>query len=111
MRTTTTLAVSKAFCTHWGSSYVPPTFLRSDNGTQFTAKFFIEVCRELGIAKVFTTYYSLQTICQVERFNRTILNSLRTYVANSQTDWDDYTAAITFGYNYRVHASLGYAPF
>jgi hypothetical protein len=26
-------------------------------------------------------------------------------------NWDDYTAAITFGYNSRVHASLGYAAF
>ena len=111
MRTTTALAVAKAFCTHWVFAYGPPKFLLSDNGTQFTAKFFIEVCRELGIAKVFTTAYSPQTNGQVERFNRTILNALRTYVANSQTDWDDYTAAITFGYNSRVHASLGYAPF
>jgi Integrase core domain/Integrase zinc binding domain len=111
MRTTTSLAVSKAFCTHWCFAYGPPTFLLSDNGTQFTAKFFIELCRELGIAKVFTTAYSPQTNGQVDRFNRTILNASRTYVANSQTDWDYYTAAITFGYNSRVHASLGYSPF
>jgi hypothetical protein len=58
-----------------------------------------------------TTSYSPQTNGQVERFNRTILNALRTFVAKSQTDWDDYTAAITFGYNSRVHASLGFAPF
>jgi Integrase zinc binding domain len=51
MRTTTALAVAKAFCPHWGFAYGPPKFLPSDNGTQFTAKFFIEVCRELGIAK------------------------------------------------------------
>jgi Integrase zinc binding domain len=43
MRTTTALAVSKAFCTHFGFDYDPPKVLLSDNGTQFTAKFFIEV--------------------------------------------------------------------
>jgi transposase InsO family protein len=109
MRTTTALAGAKAFCTHWDFAYGPPKFLLSDNGTQFTAKLFIEVCRESGIAKVFTTAYSPQTNGQVQRFKRTILNALRTYVANSQTDWGDYTAAITFGYNYIVHASLAYA--
>jgi transposase InsO family protein len=111
MRKTTALAVAKALCTHWVFAYGPPKFLLTDNGTQFTAKFFIEVCRELGIAKVFTTAYSPQANGQVERFNRTILNTLRTYVAKSQTDWDYYPAAITFGYNSRVHASLAFAPF
>ena len=111
MRTTTALAVAKAFCTHWVFSYGPPRYLLSDNGTQFTAKFFLEVCRELWIAKVFTTAYHPQTDGQVERFNRTILNALRAYVAKSQADWDDFTSAITYGYNSRIHASLGFAPF
>ena len=97
MRTTTALAVAKAFCTHWVFSYGPPRYLLSDNGTQFTAKFFLEVCRELGIAKVFTPAYHPQTNGQVERFNRTILNALRVYVANSQADWDEFTSAITYG--------------
>jgi hypothetical protein len=65
MRTTTALAVAKAFCDHWFFAYGPPRFLLSDNGTQFTAKIFVEVCRELGIAKVFTSAYHPQTIGQV----------------------------------------------
>jgi Chromo (CHRromatin Organisation MOdifier) domain len=60
---------------------------------------------------VFTTAYHPQTNGQVERFNRTILNALRGYVASNQRDWDDYTSTITFGYNCRVHASLGFTPF
>jgi transposase InsO family protein len=106
MRTTTALAVAKAFCDHWGFAYGPPRFLISDNGTHFTAKLFVEVCRELGISKIFTTAYHPQTNGQVERFNRTILNALRTYVAKSQLYWDEYTSAITFGYNSWIHASL-----
>jgi hypothetical protein len=47
----------------------------------------------------------------VERFNRTIVNSLRGYIAGQQGYWDEYTAAITFGYNCRIHSSLGIAPF
>jgi hypothetical protein len=111
MKTTTALAVAKAFCTHWVFSYGPLRYILSENGTQFTAKFFLEVCRELGIANVFTTASHPQTNGQVERFNRTILNALRTYVAKNQADWDDYTSAITYGYNSRIHASLGFAPF
>jgi Chromo (CHRromatin Organisation MOdifier) domain len=60
---------------------------------------------------VFTTAYHPQTNGQVERYNRTILASLRGYVAARQDDWDAYTSAVTFAYNCRVHASLGMPPF
>ena len=111
LRSISALVVAKAFCEHWVFVYGPPRYLLTDNGTQFTAKFFLAVCRDLGIAKVFTTAYHPQTNGQVERFNRTILNALRGYVASNQRDWDDYTSTITFGYNCRVHASLGFTPF
>jgi hypothetical protein len=91
--------------------YGPPRYLLTDNGTQFNAKFFLSVFQELGIAKIFTTAYHPQTNGQVERFNRKIINSLRGYVERRQNDWDEYTSAITFVYNCRVHSSLYLAPF
>jgi transposase InsO family protein len=81
----------------WVFSYVPPRYLLTDNGAQFAAKFFLPVCRELGSEKVFTTAYHPQTNGQVERFNRTIVNSLRGYVSSRQSDWDKFTGALTFG--------------
>jgi hypothetical protein len=111
LRTITLLGVAKAFCDAWVFSYGPPCYLLTDNGTLFNAKVFLSVCRELGIAKIFTTAYHPQTNGQVERFSRTIINSLRGYVERRQTDWDEYTSAITFGYNCRVHSSLNLAPF
>jgi transposase InsO family protein len=63
------------------------------------------------VTKVFTTAYHPQTNGQVERFNRTILNSLRRYIGTNQSNWDEFTSALTFAYNALVHASLGMAPF
>ena len=111
LRTVTALSVSRAFCDHWAYVYGPPVSLLTDNGPQFTAKFFQAVCAELGIQKVFTTAYHPQTNGQVERYNRTILASLRGYVAARQDDWDDFTSAVTFACNFRVHSSLGMPPF
>jgi hypothetical protein len=71
----------------------------------------LAVCRELGIAKLFTTAYHPQTNGQVERFNRTIVNALRNYVGERPQEWDEFTAALTFSYNCRLHSSLGLAPF
>jgi transposase InsO family protein len=80
LRFITALIVAKAFCGAWLFSYGHPRYLMTDNGTQFNAMFFLAVFRELGIDKVFTTAYHPQTNGQVERFNRTIINSLRGYV-------------------------------
>jgi Integrase core domain/Integrase zinc binding domain/Chromo (CHRromatin Organisation MOdifier) domain len=111
LRVISALAVAKAFCEHWVFVYGPPRYALTDNGAQFAAKFFLAVCRELGIAKVFTTAYHPQTNGQVERYNRTIVNALRGYVCERQNDWDEFTSAITFSYNCKVHSSLGLAPF
>jgi transposase InsO family protein len=111
LRTVTALSIARAFCDHCGYVYGPPVSLLTDNGPQFTAKFFQAVFGKLGIQKVFTTAYHPQTNGQVERYDRTIFASLRGYVAARQDDWDDYTSAVTFAYNCRVHSSLGLPPF
>jgi hypothetical protein len=94
-----------------GIPYGPPISILTDNGPQFTANLFQAVCAELGIQKDCRTAYHPQTNGQVESYNRTILASLRGYVAARQDDWDDFTSAVTFDYNCRVHSSLGMPPF
>jgi transposase InsO family protein len=111
LRTTTALVCARAFCDHWVYAYGAPRHVLTDNGPQFTAKFFHAVCRELGIEKAFATAYHPQINGQVERFNRTILNSLRGYIAENQKNWDEFTSALTFAYNASVHAAIGLAPF
>ena len=81
LRVITALSAARAFLDHWVYAYGAPISLLTDNGPQFTAKFFQAVCAELGVKKVFTTAYHPQTNGQVERYNRTILTALRGYVA------------------------------
>ena len=111
LRTITSLAVAQAFCYHWVFVYGMPKTLLSDNGTQFSSKFFQACCIELGIKQVFTTAYHPQCNGQVERFNRTILSQLRAYVGEHQNDWDLYHGALTYSYNNQIHSSTGVTPF
>jgi transposase InsO family protein len=110
LRSISAFTVSRAFCDQWVFVYGAPRHVFTDNGTQLIAKFFLAVCRELGIGKVFTTAYHPQTNGLVERFNRTIVNSLRGSVSQYQNNWYEITSAIYFGYNCRIHSSLGLAP-
>jgi transposase InsO family protein len=61
LRTITALVAAKAFSDAWMFSYGPPRYLLTDNGTQSNAKFLLAVCRELGIAKIFSIAYHPQT--------------------------------------------------
>jgi transposase InsO family protein len=79
LRTTTALVCARAFCDPWVYAYGAPRHVLTDNGPQFTAKFFHAVCRELGIETVFTTAYHPQTNGQVERFNNNTELSTRVY--------------------------------
>jgi transposase InsO family protein len=106
LRTITALVDAKAFCENWVFAYGAPRYVLTDNGTQFNAKFFLALCRELGIEKLFKTAYHPQTKGEVERYNITIVNALRGYVSELQNTWDEYTSAITFGYKCRIHSFI-----
>jgi hypothetical protein len=53
LRSISALKGTRAFCEQWVFVYGAPWYVLTDNGTQITAKFFLAVCRELGIGKVF----------------------------------------------------------
>ncbi len=103
--------LARAFVTHWGFCYGPPKTLLTDNGKQITAKFFTHVCQILGVKNVFTTTYHPQTNGQAERFKRTILASLRHYVADHPKEWDLYAETVAFAYSTQVHATTTLTPF
>ena len=77
MKRITAIEAAKAFGHHWVLVYGQPLTLLRDNGPQFAARLFIDICRILGVKNVFTTSYHPQCNGHVERLNRTIINALR----------------------------------
>ncbi len=80
----TAIEVANAFVPNWVLVYSPPVSLLSDNGTKIIAKFFQHVCLIFGLENLFTTTYNPQCDGQVKRFNRTFLDELRHYVADTR---------------------------
>ncbi|CDF38169.1 unnamed protein product [Chondrus crispus] len=111
LRTTTASVVANAFLDNWVYVYGAPRYMLTDNGPQFAAKFFDAVCALLGVRHYLTTAYHPQTNGQTERFNRTLVQRLRHYVAEHQRDWDEYIQPLTFAYNTQVHRSTETTPF
>ena len=111
LRDVKSVTIAKAFCENWVFQYGPPTYLLSDNGGQFTSKFFQSICSILGTRNLFTAAYHPQTNGQVERFNRTILSGLRHFCGDHGRDWDKFVHAVTYGYNNTVHRVTRCTPF
>ena len=103
LRTINAWNVAKVFCDHWVFVFGRPKYVLSDNGGQCISKFFQSVRNILGTPNLFTTASHPQTNGQVERFNRTILAGLRHYCPEHAKDWDNFSNAITIGYNNTVH--------
>ena len=100
-----TTELIKFFCT-----YGPPQILHSDQGRNFESAIFTQVLDAFGVHKSRTTPYHPQGDGMVERFNRTLLQLLRTYVT-SQHDWETYLPHVLYAYRTSQHTATGVSPF
>lgn len=55
--------------------------------------------------------YHPQTNGKVERFNRTLKATIKSYLDDHPTDSDLYTDSLIYAYNYQPHSSTVLAPF
>jgi hypothetical protein len=90
--------------------YGIPSELITDQGTQMTCASMKSFCKGLGVKQRFTTPYHPQTDGLVERMNRSLLNTLRTCVAEDQSDWDLLIQPSLFSYRTSRHATTGVSP-
>ena len=87
-----------------------PAKLLSDRGTHFNNQMVEKLLEKFGIKHVFSTPYHPQTNGLVERFNRTLCESLSKLV--KQTDeWDKYIAPVLFAYRTSKHSTTKISPF
>jgi len=88
-----------------------PRVLLSDNGPQFHSDFWTEFFALLRTEVRLTSTYHPQSNGGSEKFNKTLLEALRSYVSARQDDWDTYLVYIEFAYNNSVNAATGFSPF
>ncbi|GFU08511.1 retrovirus-related Pol polyprotein from transposon 412 [Trichonephila clavipes] len=95
--------VAEVLVQHWISRFGVPLQLHSDQGRNFNSAICKRLCEILAIDKTRTTALHLQSDGMVERFNRTILNSLSLLVSNNQQDWDRKLPFFLLAYWSAVH--------
>ena len=88
-----------------------PDSIVSDRDPKFTAKFWKEVHRILGVKLLMSTAFHPQTDGASERAIRSVGQILRAMVRPDQTNWAEKVPLVEFAMNSTSSATTGYAPF
>ena len=92
------------------SAFGLPNILHSDQGRNFESTLLKQTLEAFGIRKTHTTAYHPQGDGMVERFNRSLLQLLRTYI-DKQEEWEQYLPLVLYAYRSAKHSSTGVSPF
>ena len=85
-------------------------FLRTDNGTEFTNKFFEDFCTNNGIVHEFSIPYSPQQNGRIERLHGTLIPNARAILEEGKLNhvfWEDAVSTVNFIYNRIPHRGIG----
>jgi len=88
-----------------------PDAVVSDRDPRFTAKFYAELMRLLGVKLNMSTARHPQSDGQSEREIKTVITALRAYCDDNQADWDDYLDMLELGFNSAVQSSTLMSPY
>src|SRR6059058_1662492 len=87
-----------------------PKIIMSDRGTHFRNKLVEGLCEKFKIKHKLSSPYHPQTNGLVERFNRTLCESLAK-VSERENQWDEYLEQVLFAYRTTKHATTKKTPF
>lgn len=89
---------------------VPETLI-SDRDPRFTAHWFKQWARSLGVKQCLSSPYHPQTDGQTERMNRVVEDMLRHFVNPRGSDWDAFVPAAQLAINNAFQSSIKSSPF
>ncbi len=75
-----------------------PYDLHSDHGRNYESHLFQELCRLLEIKKAITLVCNPRGSGQAERFNRTLMRMVRSYLQGEDTEWDQNLGCLAAAY-------------
>jgi len=88
-----------------------PDNIVTDRGTQFTSRFWTQVCSHLSTDHQLSTAFHPQTDGQTERQNQTMEQYLRAFCNYEQDNWVELLPLAEFAYNNAINSSTRMTPF
>ena len=102
--------IAEVFVTQFVARFGSPRLVHTDQGRNFEAKLFKEMCRMLGIKKTHTMPFRPQSNGIVERMNKTIGSLISAFISENQKTWDKDLAILMMAYRATPHETSGLSP-
>jgi hypothetical protein len=102
--------VAEAMFNTWICRIGIPSWIHSDQGSDFESEVMTHLCSMLKISKTRTNPYRPRSAGLVERHNGTIKRMIETAVDGQRDEWDLHLPVVTMAYRAMPHASTGFSP-
>ena len=104
---TTTKTLWDKFIVHYG---IPEKIL-SDQGRNFESQLVADLCTLMGMQKIWTSPYHLQTSGQCESFNSTLIGMLGMLPPEKKSEWKNHIGMLVHTYNCTQNLPTGFSPY
>jgi len=104
------MTVARVFVEEIVLKFGIPQVMLTDQSSNFLSYLFANVCKLLRVKTIKTSSYHPQTNGALERTHRVLVEYLRCYILEDQTDWDKWIPYATFVFNTTPHSSMGFTP-
>lgn len=87
-----------------------PQTIFVDNGSQFISRDTATLFKKYNIPNIYFTPKYTPQVNTVERYNRTIITCISTFVDNDHRTWDVFIPKVQFAINNSVNEATGFTP-
>ena len=91
--------------------YSIPASILSDNGSNFKSNLVKKLFETLQVKPIYTSPYHPESDGQCERFNSTLVQTLRKLIEERPEEWNRKLQYVAFSYRTSKHSVTGYSPY
>ena len=99
------MTIAKVFVEEVILKFGIPQMILTDQGSNFLSEIFTNVCKLLRIKKIKCTAYHPQSNGALERTHRVLVECLRCFILEDQSNWDKWLPYATFVFNTTPHTA------
>ena len=103
--------IVKTYMNYVYSIFGGSSWMLTDNGSKFKNDVFNEVCAKLGIKRVYSPVYTLQSNGKLEGFHQFFKACISKHIHGNQLEWDEIVPLATAAYNFFPCQSSRESPF